>query len=215
MSPDWFWKNLDRYDGYERSKSQVYLGEYAARDPSGRFTLRAALAEAAYLTSLERNGDIVRMASFAPLLGREGFLSWNPNLIYFNADPGVYPIVSYEVQRLFSHNGGDRHLSSTLAGVGAKDRLAVSAVRDTSSGDVILKIVNGDETPKQLQIALKGAGKLSSKAALTVLSGKADDINDYTKKTFVRPESSTRPVSDDFGYSVPANSLTVFRIPRR
>ena len=215
MTPDWFWDNLSRYDSYDRSKSQVYLGEYAAHDPSRRYTLRAALSEAAYLTSLERNGDIVRMASYAPLLGREGFLHWNPNLIYFNADPGVYPTVSYDVQRLFSHNAGDRYLSSMLSGLNVKDRLAVSAVRDSASGDLILKIVNGDEISKQLQIAVKGGGKLSSTAALTVLAGKADDTNDYAKKTFVRPKASTIAVSSDFSYSAPASSLTVLRIPAR
>lgn len=215
MRADWFWENLKRYDAYDRAKSHVYLGEYAARDPSGRFTLRAALAEAAYLTSLERNGDIVRMASFAPLLGRENFLSWNPNLIYFNADPGIYPIVSYEVQRLFGHNSGDRYLSSTVAGIDSKDRLAVSAVRDTATNDVILKIVNGDEAAKKLQIALNGAGKRATKGTLTVLTGKADDINDYANKSLVRPKVSSIAVSSNFGYDVPANSLTVLRIPPR
>lgn len=212
VSPQWFWDNLKRYDTYDRAKSKVYLGEYAAHDENRRTTLRAALAEAAHLTSLERNADVVRMASYAPLLGRQGLTNWNPNLIYFNATQ-VFPTVSYEVQRLFGLHAGDRYLSHTMSG--DVQRLAVSTVRDTASGDIVLKIVNGGEQPQPLQIQLDGAARLPSKAELTVLTGAPDDTNDYATGKLLKPKTTSIAVAPSFAYTVPANSLSVMRIKQR
>jgi alpha-L-arabinofuranosidase len=210
VEPQWFWDNLKRYDTYDRSKSKVYLGEYAAHDDKRRSTLRAALAEAAHLTSLERNGDVVFMASYAPLLAREGMTNWNPNLIYFNGTGGVFPTISYEVQKLFGHNVGDRYLSSSLSG--DSPRLAVSSVRDTATGDVVLKVVNGGTEPTSLQIHLDGANKLASKANLTVLTGDADAINDYGTGRLIKPKTTAIKVSASFAYTAPASSLSIVRI---
>jgi alpha-L-arabinofuranosidase len=211
VAPQWFWDNLQRYDSYDRSNSQVYLGEYAAHDEGRRTTLRAALAEAAYLTSLERNGDLVRMASYAPLLGRERFTNWNPNLIYFNATE-VFPTIGYEVQRLFGHNSGDRYLTTSLAGIADAERVAASTVRDSATGDLILKIVNGGATSKTMQIELRGAPRLPRRADVTVLAGEADAVNDYAKKTLLKPKKSTIGVARSFSYAMPGNSFSVIRI---
>jgi alpha-N-arabinofuranosidase len=213
VSPQWFWENLQRYDSYDRTKSKVYLGEYAAHDTERRSTLRAALAEAAYLTSLERNGDVVLMASYAPLLGRQGFTNWNPNLIYFDATK-VFPTVSYEVQRLFGVNGGDRYLTTTLAGSKQNERVAVSTVRDSDTGDLIIKLVNGEDSHQILQIQLERAGRISRRADLTVLAGEPDQINDYAKQQLLKPRTSTLPVAANFKYLAPANSLSVLRVKR-
>ncbi len=122
--PQWFLRNADYYDkeNYRRSVDemtdtpygggiQVFLGEYAARSN----TLRAALAEAAYMTGLERNGDIVRMAAYAPLFGNLTATHWSPDLIWFN-NHQVTGSISYYVQKLFSVNTGTKLLSSTLDG---------------------------------------------------------------------------------------------------
>ncbi|MBQ7637483.1 MAG: hypothetical protein IJS90_01105 [Clostridia bacterium] len=124
QSPEWFLKNADYYDeeNYRRSSSEmtetvyggaipVFLGEYAARSN----TLKAALAEAAYMTGLERNGDIVRMAAYAPLFSSATACHWNPNLIWFN-NSSVTPSVNYYVQKLFSVNQGTKLLKSELTG---------------------------------------------------------------------------------------------------
>ncbi len=95
MSPQWFLDNLGRYDSYDRTKSKVYLGEYASRGN----TLFNALAEAAYMTTLERNGDIVHLSSYAPLLAKNGHTQWKPDLIYFTNDT-VSPSINYHVQKL-------------------------------------------------------------------------------------------------------------------
>ncbi len=122
--PEWFLQNADYYDedNYKRSVDemtdtiygggiQVFLGEYAAKSN----TLKAALAEAAYMTGLERNGDIVRMAAYAPLFGNLTATHWSPDLIWFNNHQATGSI-NYYVQKLFSVNQGTKLLSSTLDG---------------------------------------------------------------------------------------------------
>jgi alpha-L-arabinofuranosidase len=113
-SPQWFWENLLRYDAYDRARSKVYLGEWAAFDDKRRSTLRSAIAEAAYLTALERNADVVRFSSYAPMLAKRDHTHWNPNLIYFT-NTEVFPTISYHVQQLFSVNNGDTYLPTTVS----------------------------------------------------------------------------------------------------
>ncbi|MDI3312065.1 MAG: alpha-L-arabinofuranosidase C-terminal domain-containing protein, partial [Thermoanaerobacterium sp.] len=106
MPPEWFFNNVDRYDDYDRNGPKVFIGEYAAHTPSRRNNMEAALAEAAFLTGVERNSDIVVMASYAPLLGKVGASQWQPNLIWFN-NVSLYGTPSYYVQKMFSENRGD------------------------------------------------------------------------------------------------------------
>ncbi|MBN1517044.1 alpha-N-arabinofuranosidase [Candidatus Sumerlaeota bacterium] len=113
LGPGVFLAMLNRYDDYDRDKSKVYLGEYAAHDRDRRNTLRSALAEAAYMTSLERNGDIVPFASYAPMLGKEHHTQWNPNLIYFN-NTEILRTANYYAQQLFSVNEGDYYLPTKV-----------------------------------------------------------------------------------------------------
>jgi alpha-L-arabinofuranosidase len=103
MSPEWFLANTKRYDTYDRKGARVFLGEYAAVTDTKRNNLWAALSEAAYMTGLERNGDVVAMASYAPLLAKEGATQWEPDMIRFNNET-VFATPSYYVQQLFSHN---------------------------------------------------------------------------------------------------------------
>ena len=93
-SPGWFIHNQDYYDHYDRKKSKVYLGEYAAHIPGRHSNMETALATALFLTSVERNADVVTMTSYAPLLAKEGYIRWNPDLIYFN-NKEVKPTVDY------------------------------------------------------------------------------------------------------------------------
>jgi alpha-L-arabinofuranosidase len=210
-SPQWFWDNLRRYDAYDRTKSQVYLGEWAAHDNKRRTTLRAALAEAAFLTSLERNGDIVRMASYAPLLAKRGHTHWEPNLIYFT-NTEIFRTIGYHVQQLFSVNNGDTYLATTVSPSAAPGRFAASSVHDSKTGDLILKFVNGDDTARSLHIELAGAKNLPATAMKTVLAGSDASMTDAQS---VRPQSSSMPIASAFDYEAPANSLTVIRVKLR
>ncbi|AUS81971.1 alpha-N-arabinofuranosidase [Actinoalloteichus sp. AHMU CJ021] len=110
-SPTWFLENNDRYDSYDRQGPEVFLGEYASQD--NRF--RNSLAEAAFMTGLERNADIVRMASYAPLLANVDYVQWSPDLIWFD-NHRSWGSTSYETQKLFMTNVGDRVVPSEASG---------------------------------------------------------------------------------------------------
>jgi alpha-L-arabinofuranosidase len=171
-SPGWFINNQSFYDAYDRTKSKVYLGEYA----SWGNTLYNALAEAIYLTAIERNGDVVSMASYAPMLAREGHTQWNPDLIYFNGTE-VKPTVNYYVQKLYGENPGDVYLPGTItlteANTEAAKRVGISATTDLATGDVIIKLVNLLPVAVTPSIAIDGI-PVKGTATYSVLAGKPD-----------------------------------------
>ena len=113
----WFLTNGNRYDNldfYPRDKNaKVFIGEYAAWDDGRHNSLYAALTEAAYMTSIERNGDIIEIASYAPLFARDGFVQWFPDAIWFNSSQ-VYGTPNYHVQSMFSNNKSDRTIKTTV-----------------------------------------------------------------------------------------------------
>lgn len=116
--PDWFLREAHRFDGYDRKGPQVFMGEYAAQSvqiasPHNRNNLRCAIAEAAFLTGVERNSDVVTMSAYAPLLAHEEAWQWRPNLIWFD-NLRSYVTPSYHVQRLFSHHRGDVSLPTEV-----------------------------------------------------------------------------------------------------
>lgn len=106
-TPDWFYTNLDRYDGYDRSSYKVFAGEYASRYYQGKdqSNLNNALSIAAFMTSLEKNADVVALASYAPLFSREGYTQWYPDLIGFD-NSTVFASPDYYVQSMYSNNTG-------------------------------------------------------------------------------------------------------------
>ncbi|MDG4861577.1 alpha-L-arabinofuranosidase C-terminal domain-containing protein, partial [Streptomyces sp. T-3] len=113
-SPQWFLENNDRYDSYDRSGPEVFLGEYASLD--NKFS--NALAEAAYMTGLERNADVVKLASYAPLLANTDYVQWKPNMIWFD-NARSWGSANYEMQKLFMTNVGDAVVPSTASGTPA------------------------------------------------------------------------------------------------
>ncbi|MEV6500478.1 alpha-L-arabinofuranosidase C-terminal domain-containing protein [Streptomyces prunicolor] len=110
-SPQWFLQNNDRYDSYDRTGPKVFLGEYA----SGGNAFKNGLAEAAYMTGLERNADVVKLASYAPLFANEDYVQWRPDLVWFN-NHASWGSANYEVQKLFMNNVGTRVVPSTATG---------------------------------------------------------------------------------------------------
>nr|WP_211240446.1 alpha-L-arabinofuranosidase C-terminal domain-containing protein [Haloglycomyces albus] len=108
-SPEWFFANNDRYDSYDREGPHVFIGEYASHSN----TWWSGLSEASYLTGVERNGDVVDMASYAPLLSNIDYIDWAPDMIWFD-NHRSQTSVNYEVQRLFANNTGDQLVSSQL-----------------------------------------------------------------------------------------------------
>ncbi|GGK51988.1 alpha-L-arabinofuranosidase C-terminal domain-containing protein [Streptomyces flaveus] len=110
-SPRWFLENTRRFDGMDREGPHLYIGEYAARDND----MGSAVAEAAYMIGMERNGDVVRLASYAPLLAKRGHTQWLPDLVYFD-NTNVWPTLNYHVQHMHSVNSGDTALPVTVVG---------------------------------------------------------------------------------------------------
>lgn len=213
-SPNWFIKNQYRYDKYDRSKAKVYLGEYASKGNS----LFNALAEAIYMVALERNADLVQMASYAPLLANQSHTSWNPNLIYFN-NTKLVPTVNYYAQQLFSTNQGTRYYSNIIDFPFVKSQpdsnFAASCVEDEKTGDIILKIVNAGPSETQATINLGQFKKLNSKAQLQVLEGEPSMKNSLQNPQQVLPKTAEITIQSKMNYKIPSYSLAVIRITRK
>ena len=208
QSPGWFLHNQDFYDKYDRSKkTKVYLGEYATHIPGRRANMETALTEALYLAALERNGDVVHMSSYAPLLAKDGRTQWNPDLIYFN-NREVRPTTGYYVQKLYGQNAGDHYIPSQInldnQDSRVKLRVGSSIVRDSKTGDVIVKLVNLLPVSIETDVRLPGMDGIQSSATRTVLAG--------------APEATPLPVTDtieagtSFKQELPAYSFTVIRL---
>ena len=217
--PEWFFSNTHRYDRYDRNGPNVFMGEYAAQSVAtvstkNRNTLGCALAEAAYLTGLERNADVVRMASYAPLFANTEAWQWTPDLIWVDS-LHVVRTPSYHVQSLFARNRGDRVLPVALSGTapGEKERLFASAVLDQASGEVIVKLVNATAGDSAMTVDLGGVGAIRG-GTLTVLG--APDLsaeNTIAVPDRVAPRQSVlAPDGPRFDLNLPANSFGVLRI---
>ena len=209
-TPGWFINNQDFYDRYDRNKSKVYLGEYAAHLPGRPNNIETALAEALYLTSVERNADVVTMTSYAPLLAKEGHTQWNPDLIYFN-NTEVKPTAGYYTQLLYGQNAGTEYLASDVSVKTRQDavkkRIGVSVVRDEHTGDLIVKMVNLLPVSAKADIALPSLDGMNKSAKKIVLAGDPKDKN-------ARPVESAIEVNESFAYELPAYSFTVIRIQK-
>jgi len=206
-NPEWFMSNLHRYDAYDRDGSKVYLGEYATWGNK----LLNAIAEAAYLTALEQNGDIVMMASYAPMLAKKGFTQWRTDMIFFDNN-NIMLTPNYHVQKMFMNNPGDSYYDHIVP-LNEKDTtLSVSCVMDSKTGDIILKLVNAGNEPRTMNVDLSGFKKLSMEAEKTILTGEAEDENTFENPDKVIPSISQIKIKSRFEYEAPAQSLTVLRI---
>lgn len=207
--PEWFLSNLNRYDSYDRKKPSIYLGEYA----SWGNKMKNAIAEAAYMTTLERNGDIVKMASYAPLLAKKNHVQWKIDMIFFD-NKGFSLTPNYYVQKLFSVNSGDYYLDKIISKSKKDTALTSSCVWDSKTGDIILKLVNTGEKKGNFNINLSSFKNLSPEAEKTILTGHAETENTLDHPNNIIPILSTIKLEEKFTYSSPARSLTVIRIKK-
>ncbi len=207
-TPGWFIHNQNYYDHYDRNKSKVYLGEYAAHLPGRPSNIETALAAALFLTSVERNGDVVAMTSYAPLLAKEGCIQWNPDLIYFN-NKEVKPTVDYYVQQMYGQNAGNEYISAEVLldnnQISVKKRIGTSVVRDGKTGDLIVKQVNMLPVCVNAHLEIPSLKGINAIVTKTLLMGNPVDVD-------VVPVSETIGISDKFPYELPAYSFTVLRI---
>ena len=179
----WFTENITRYDKYNRKGPKVFAGEYACHIsqpalpvPEGKNVFEGALYEAALLTGIERNADVVHMATYAPLFAHEEGWQWRPDLIWMDNLKTVRT-PNYYVQQLYAMNPGTNVLSLTenKLPVTGQDGLCASAVFDKKSGKYIVKFVNLGNQPQQVQISFKGLKAAPAVENATVVFFHSDD----------------------------------------
>lgn len=173
--PQWFRDNANRYDSYDRNGPKVFAGEYAAHpkdveDGSKENNWETALSEAAFMTGLERNADVVNLTSYAPLMAHVDAFQWAPDMIWFN-NLESYGTANYYVQKLYGNNSGTDLIAITRDGkaVTGQNDLYATAAKDMIKKEVIIKLVNTSNQPKSIIIDLTGY-KLKSKGEIIVLS---------------------------------------------
>lgn len=218
--PEWFLQNAGRYDNYPRTGSKIFAGEYAAQSDktvsvTNRNNLQTAIAEAAFMTGMERNADVVNMASYAPLFANADAWQWTPDMIWVD-NLNIYGTPNYYVQKLFSLNKGTHVVPLLQNGkpVEGQDSLYASATVDKNTGDLILKLVNASGTAQTKQVQVDGVKKLAAQGVLTVLkSGGLTDVNSFNQPGKVAPVERNFPLrGKTISLSLEPNSLTVLRV---
>ncbi|HEX5167743.1 MAG TPA: alpha-L-arabinofuranosidase C-terminal domain-containing protein [Cyclobacteriaceae bacterium] len=197
-NPEWFLENATRYDKYDRNGPKIFAGEYAAQSvatvsPANKNDWRCALSEAAFMTGLERNAQVVTMCSYAPLFAHVDGWQWTPDLIWFD-NLNSYGTPNYYVQKLYANHKGTHVLSmlSDNLPLSGQGKLYASAVFDRNSNEVILKMVNASDHEQKKEITLDGVGKVNPNAMLIVLKGdKPDAVNSLSEPTRVSPVEQT------------------------
>ncbi len=206
-NPEWFVTNQYRYDGYNRKQGQVYLGEYA----SWGNQLQNAIAEALYMVALERNGDIVRMASYAPLLAKKDNTQWKPDMIFFTNN-SYYLTPNYHVQKMFSAHQGDYYADKVIAMNNIDSLGAGSCLYNTKTGAIILKLVNAGKETRPAGINLRKFGNIATDAVRTTISGDAAAANSFEAAGNIVPVTTPFTAARQFSYNMPPMSLTVIEI---
>jgi alpha-N-arabinofuranosidase len=214
-----------QYEKYDRTGPKVFVGEWGAYEtpfepwnPRSRGeaptpNLQAAIGDAAWMTEMEKNADIVIMNCYAPLLVNvnPGGRQWRPNLIGYDT-LHVYGSPSYHAIKMFSTHVGDEILKATATDTD----VLVSATRDSRSGAIYLKLVNPADGATAVQLTLQGGPALAPTATALTLSGEATATNSIDDREHVIPVSSrVTGVSGGFTYTVPAHGIVVLTLDRR
>ena len=218
--PDWFLKNANRYDNYDRKGPKVFAGEFAAHGledkyPSSRNTWYSALCEAAFMTGLERNADVVHLASYAPLFAHVEAWQWRPDLIWFD-NLQVMGTPNYYVQKMYSTNRGTHVVPIFENGkaLTGQDSLYASATIDKITKEICLKLVNIQTKPTTIEINLKGIKPAQKTGMAQVLT--AENLFDYNtpenpKKVY--PQEKEISVSGSkFKITLDKRSFTVLKV---
>ena len=193
LSAENYFNDIHHYDKFDRNGPKIFMGEYATMEGSPTADFGAALGDAAWLTGVERNSDVVVMSSYAPLLVNvhPGGMQWHPDLIGYDGLTS-YGSPSYYVLSLFAGHVGDTVPESSLDGAGP--RVAYSVTTDKSTGKVFLKIVNGVPTAQDLEIDLKGIGSVAGPAKVMRLHALSPvDTNTINDPKHIVPVESTIP----------------------
>ncbi|MGJ1227010.1 alpha-L-arabinofuranosidase C-terminal domain-containing protein [Sphingobacterium siyangense] len=195
--PSWFLSSANRYDNYTRNGVKIFAGEYASHttrpNGPGKSTWEAALSEAAFMTGLERNGDVVEMASYAPLFGHVDGWQWSPDLIWVD-NLQVYGTPSYQVQKLYATNKGTNIVPIKRDGefVAGKDSLYASAVFDAAAQQLIVKVVNYNSKPMKVNLDVDSKKKPAATAEkITLANANLNLSNSIEEPLNIRPKQNT------------------------
>jgi alpha-L-arabinofuranosidase len=219
-NPEWFFQNATRYDNYDRNSFKIFAGEYAAQSkftcsPDNQNNWKCALSEAAFMTGLERNADVVYMCSYAPLFAHVDAWQWTPDLIWFDNLRSL-GTANYYVQKLFSNNKGTEVLPMLMENkpLTGQNGLYASAAFEKNSNEIILKLVNSTEKSQTTKVVLESTKKLEPKGKSIVL--KSEDLN---KVNSLEQPTLISPVEDEFVLKgktlntiLGPHSFSVFRI---
>ncbi len=220
-TPGWYFHHQDYYDSYDRNGTKVYLGEWASK--GNRVT--NALVEALYLTSVERNADVVTMSSYAPLLCHYDHKNWSPDMIFFN-ETKADPTANYYVHRAFGQNAGDKYVYSRLRSniiseekrINRADldlRVANSVVIDSASGDIIIKVVSllGKDNAVTIDLGSQFDSALYKPEASMLLLSQDSDPNRADQ--WSQNETKTITIGQKFSVTLPSYSFATIRISKK
>ncbi len=221
--PVWFEKAVTRYDNYSRKGPKVFAGEYAchtternALKPESKNNFEAALYEAALMTGLERNADIVHMATYAPLFAHVEGWQWRPDLIWFDNLSSVRT-PNWHVQQLYATHRGTHLLTiKDEAGkpITGQEGLCASAVYDKTSNSYIVKVVNISHATQDITLTFKGVKTLGEG---TVTRLHHDDLSAYNgvshHRSVVPQSESVKTAGNRLTATVPAKTFAVYSLP--
>ena len=216
-SPEWFLSNVKRYDSYDRNGPKVFAGEFASHHETRNNNFRAAVSEAAFMTGLERNADIVQLATYAPLFAHYDAWQWKPDMIWFD-NLSVVRTPNYYVQKMYANNMGTNVLPITSEGktITGQDSLYASAVFDKENSELVIKIVNTGDKIQDINVALNGLQKIITGKEVKIIclhTNQPDAINTLeAPNTIVPGYSSVWAEEKGFNLKVQGNAFYVCRV---
>ena len=187
-----------RYDSYDRKGPKVFAGEYACHGRGKKWNhYETSLYEAAFMTGIERNADIVEMATYAPLFAHVEGWQWRPDMIWYD-NLRMFKSVSYYVQQLYAQNKGTNVLTllmdkKPVAGQEGQDGLFASSVFDKTTNEVIVKVINTSKQPQPVTLNLQGikGGDRTAETITLSWSGSMDDENTLDQPERITPKAGT------------------------
>ncbi|NDV95157.1 alpha-L-arabinofuranosidase [Dysgonomonas sp. 521] len=217
--PEWFLANASRYDNYDRKGPAVFAGEYASHDHSTgkQNNFLSALTEAAFMTGLERNADIVHMCTYAPLFAHVDAWQWNPDMIWFD-NLRMMKTPNYYVQQLYAHNAGSNVMTLTRdkKAIAGQDNLYASAVYDKGQNCYIVKVANTGTEAKDIKVTLTGGKKGASYTVgdcVTMQNNDLKSINTLDNPSNLIPQKTSATIEGNvLNIKAQAQSFNVYKI---
>lgn len=214
---EWFKNEMNRYDEYDRNGPKVFAGEYACHDRGKKYNhAGASIYEAAFMTNLEKNADVVHMATYAPLFAHVEGWQWRPDAIWFDNLRSA-KTVSYYVQALYCQNKGTNVLNTTIANPTPKgeDGIFASAVFDKNKNEYIVKVINTTESSKSVKILLNGLKTISSVNAITLDCSDYEMENTVDNPNAIVPQETTlKAEGNTLNVSVAGKNFVVYKIQK-